>query len=282
MERLTEVHGSLLEGCLWDERSGRLYFLDIEEKRIYCRYGDGRLEEMEMPAYVSCIVKKRKGGLTAAVQDGLYDVDFDRREAQKRMDSGFSPHLRYNDGKCDPMGNLWVGTMFARQEMEGARRGGSLYCIHHHQVAGRYDGYTIPNGLDWDMDRGLFYHTETSSKVIRVYRFSRETGVLGENIRELDLSNQEGSPDGMCLDREGRLWIAMWGGYQVLVFDPESQKVLRRIPVPDENVSCCCFGGSGMDQLYITTAKNEKGQGGELYVCSVNQEGKAAYDYEGE
>ena len=50
MERLTEVHGSLLEGCLWDERSGRLYFLDIEEKRIYCRYGDGRLEEMEMPA----------------------------------------------------------------------------------------------------------------------------------------------------------------------------------------------------------------------------------------
>ena len=282
MERLTEIHGCLLEGCLWDERRGRLYFLDIEGYKIYCRYEDGRLEELQLPTYVSCIVKNGKGGLTAALQDGLYDVDFDRKHLEKRMNSGLPADLRYNDGKCDPMGNLWVGTMSVHPEAEGAKGKGSLYCIRHYQIAGRYDGYTIPNGLDWDMERGLFYHTETSSQVISVYRFSREPGKLGEKIRELDFSHQEGSPDGMCLDRNGRLWIAMWGGYQVIVFDPVTQQVIRRIPVPDENVSCCCFGGRSLNQVYITTAKNEKGQGGEIYVCSVNQEGKAAYNYEGQ
>ena len=282
MECLTEIHGSLLEGCIWDERSDRLYFLDIERHRVYCLYGGGRLEEMELPAYPSCIVKNQKGGLTAALQDGLYDVDFDRKKFEKKMDSGLPCYLRYNDGKCDPMGNLWVGTMFVHQEAEGSRGGGSLYCIRHHQAVGRYDGYTIPNGLDWDMDRGVFYHTETSRQVISVYRFVGEPGKLGEKIKELDFSHQEGSPDGMCLDRNGRLWIAMWGGYQVIVFDPVTQQVIRRIPVPDENVSCCCFGGKSLNHLYITTAKNEKGQGGELYVCSVNQEGKAAYNYEGQ
>lgn len=279
LEQITKIQGSLLEGCIWDERCRHLYFVDIDKFRIYRMTENRELTFLEMPAHVSTIVLKEDGSLIAALQDGIYEVDFEMKKAEKIMDSSFPPYIRYNDGKCDPYGRLWVGSMYMEQDRPDAKNGGSLYCIRAGKVEARYPGYTIPNGLDWY--RGLFYHTETSTKKISVYQ--QKTGdqeMIGCKIGEIDLSGEKGSPDGMCVDRDGNLWIAMWGGYQVIGYDPVEKKVFKRIPVPDANVSCCIFGGEEENRLFVTTAQDGNGAGGEVYtILLTDYRGKAGYRY---
>ena len=279
MEKLTQLQGKLLEGCIWDSHRRYLYFVDIEKFRIYRMTEEHTLSCLQMPTYVSTIVLTEDGRLLAALQDGLYLVDYDAGKTEKRMESAFPSYLRYNDGKCDPGGRLWVGSMYIDQSVPGARHGASLFCIRDGQVVCQNPGYTIPNGLDWH--EGLFYHTETSEKRIRVYRQRAEEGDdIGEQIDEIDLSQEKGSPDGMCVDRDGNLWIAMWGGYQVIGLDPCRKEVFQRILVPDENVSCCAFGGRELNQLFITTARNEKGEGGDVYSETLTcYKGKEGYRY---
>ncbi|WP_432627107.1 SMP-30/gluconolactonase/LRE family protein [Brotaphodocola sp.] len=281
MEKITEIHGRLLEGCIWDERCDALYFVDIEKFRIYRMTKADDLSFLSLPTYVSAIVLREDGKLLAALQDGLYTVDFERGETEKIMESGFSDEVRYNDGKCDRYGDLWLGSMYVDQSRPGAKGGGSLFCIRDGAVAAEYPSYTIPNGLDW-MD-GCFFHTETGEKKISVYEQEPGVrGVIGKKVSEIDLSAEKGSPDGMCIDRDGNLWIAMWGGFEVIGYDPRRKEVFKRLEVPDANVSCCVFGGKEKNRLFVTTAKDENGNGGEVYtVLLTDYCGKAGYRYGG-
>lgn len=280
MEKITNIKGRLLEGCVWDEKKERLYFLDIEKFRIYCWREKEELSFLQLHTFVSAVVLNGDGTLTAALSDGLYRVDFDSGKTVQIMRSGFLENLRYNDGKCDMYGDFWVGSMYADQEKDGATGGGSLFCISNGKVIAEYPGYTIPNGMDWE--NGLFFHTETSEKRISVYR--QEPGVrgqIGEKLGEIDLSKESGAPDGMCIDESGHLWIAMWGGSQVIGYDPAKGEIFERIPVPDQNVSCCVFGGKEGNRLFITTARDGDREGGEVYTLVMKHYGKAGYRYGG-
>lgn len=280
MERITEIHGKLLEGCVWDGKKERLYFIDIDKFRIY-RYEPKikNLSFFQLHTYVGCIVLNKEGDLIAALQDGLYRVSAETGEYHKIMDSNLPDYLRYNDGKCDCLGNLWVGTMAINQEHEKAIHGGSLSCVSKNQIEEIYLGYTIPNGLDWNEKENLFFHTETYEKRIDVYKtdFQKKTIV---KIGKLDFSQEKGCPDGMCLDSEGNLWTALWGGGEVVKVNPKEGNILKRICLPDKNVSCCTFGGEDLRDLYITTARDEQSKGGEVYVCKVEEQGKEPYRYE--
>ena len=278
MEKMTDLHGRLLEGCIWDECSEKLYFVDIECRKIYCFRPDCEsLNQMELPDYVSDLVLKKDGTLIAALPDGLYHVDFDKRTADKVMESCLPDGIRYNDGKCDPKGRLWLGSMAMAQD-ESAPHAGALFCIEKDQIKTIYSGFTIPNGLAWDTKKALFYHVDTATDKVDRYRMT-EDGQITEKRTAIDLKKEKGSPDGMCMDSEGHLWIAMWGGYQVICADPTTGEVLERIPVPDANVSCCCFGGKSKAQLYITTARDDNGDGGELYVEEIQVTGGEVYRY---
>ena len=268
MEKLTDIHGKLLEGCIWDEKEEVLYFVDIEKFRIYRMADSGELDELALYTYVSAIVLRDDGKLLAALQDGLYEIDFESKNIKKIMESGFSEEIRYNDGKCDRYGDLWIGSMYIDQDSPGAKGGGSLFCIQNGTVIAEYPSYTIPNGLDWSGD--LFFHTETSEKKISVYHQKPGVrGVIGDKIDEIDFLDEPGSPDGMCADSDGNLWIAMWGGSQVIGYDLKKKKIFSRIGVPDRNVSCCVLGGREKKRLFITTAQDENGDGGEVYSIEL-------------
>lgn len=156
MEKMTDLHGRLLEGCIWDECSEKLYFVDIECRKIYCFRPDCEsLNQMELPDYVSDLVLKKDGTLIAALPDGLYHVDFDKRTADKVMESCLPDGIRYNDGKCDPKGRLWLGSMAMAQD-ESAPHAGALFCIEKDQIKTIYSGFTIPNGLAWDTKKHCF------------------------------------------------------------------------------------------------------------------------------
>ena len=278
MEKMTNIHGSLLEGCVWDEREEKLYFVDIEGRKIYCLDPEtGFLSGLEMKDYVSCIVLRPDGNLMAALPDGLYRVNFHERTAKKVMESCLPEEIRYNDGKCGPDGILWIGSMAICQN-EDAQHVGALFCIEKEKIRAIYSGFTIPNGLAWNEEGTCFYHIDTPTRKVDRYRmkgkyqlFDKETAV--------DLSREEGSPDGMCIDSRGNLWIAMWGGGCVLCADPLTGQTFQRLQVPDKYVSCCTFGGAQMDQLFITTARSEDGSGGELYVEKMQVKGVKAERY---
>lgn len=278
MEKLTNIYGQLLEGCIWDELSERLYFVDIEFRKIYCFRPDcAILSEIEMKSYVSDLVLKPDGALIAALPDGLYHVDFDSQMTEKIMDSCLPEGMRYNDGKCDPDGRLWLGSMAIVQD-EHAPHAGALFCIEENKIRTIYSGYTIPNGLAWSEKGPYFYHVDTATEKVDRYRIT-EQGELAEKSTAIDLREEAGSPDGMCMDSHGNLWIAMWGGCQVICADPVTGEIKKRLFVPDANVSCCCFGGKNRDQLFITTARDENGNGGEVYVEDVQVTGGKVYRY---
>lgn len=279
MNKITKIRGNLLEGCVWDENIQRLYFVDIECRKIYQINPDTlNLDKMEVPDYVSCIVLEKNGKLIVTLPDGMYRVDFQNKRLKGIMSAVLPDGMRYNDGKCDADGRLWVGSMQIIQNSE-SKNTGRLYCIQKEKIVKTYFDYTIPNGLAWENKNNYFYHIDTPTKRVDKYRIENHLDLVDKNIA-VDLSNQQGSPDGMCIDEEGHLWIAMWGGGKVICADPKTGKILDEIFVPDQYVSCCTFGGKEMDQLYITTARDADGNGGEVYVEKMNVRGVVSNRYE--
>lgn len=278
MKKITDIRGELLEGCIWDQESQTLYFIDIEGKKIYALWESGKeLEKIDVPEPVGCIVLEKEGTLIAALSDGLYRIDFQQKTADKVMGRILENGIRFNDGKCDDRGRLWVGSMAVCQD-ENAYGKGALYCIQEESVIQMYCGYTIPNGMDFERQRGYFYHIDTEEEKVERYVMG-QNGELACRTVVIDLQRERGRPDGMCMDAEGNLWIAMWGGGQVICIDPYKGKVIERIQTPDICPSCCVFGGKDMDELFITTARDDEGKGGEVYMKKMSVKGRRSNHY---
>lgn len=172
-----------------------------------------------------------------------------------RPESG-RPGLRINDGKCDPYGRLLFGSM-DRAEIE---KNGKLYAL---EPAGGLrvllTGLGISNGLAWSPDRGTLYFIDTPTRRVTAYDYDRGSGSIADPRCAVEIPESLGWPDGMCADRQGRLWVALWGGAGIALCDPLRGLVLERIPVPARNVSSCCFGGPDLDELYVTSARKGLG-----------------------
>lgn len=265
----------LAEGPVWDPRKKVLYYVDIEGKSIGRYHPENGLHTLwETEEMVGCVVLDGQGNLIAAEKDRLVRMDPQTGSrtviARFPTESGF----RFNDGKCDCAGRLWVGTMAVDQSAPYAAGGGALYRYDKGEPVKVLEGLTIPNGIAFSADNTVMYHIDTPTRQICSYRFDAESGALSEK-RVAVRVEREGSPDGMTIDREGKLWVALWGGWGVARYDPATGEELAFVPVPDKHVSCCSFGGENMDLLYITTAMDEEGKGGFLYEWKADVKGTA-------
>ena len=184
---------------------------------------------------------------------------------------------RFNDGKCDPQGRFWVGTM-GRQEPTG-----SLYRVEPgFQVTEMLDGVRISNGLCWDEQRGSFDYIDSPTGNIDVFDWEPDSGAI-RNRRVLARlpAGQTGVPDGMTIDTAGRLWVAVFDGAAVHCFDPDTGRSLEKISVPAPKTTACWFGGETLDRLFITTAsirEDPEAQplAGSLFVCRPGATGLPA------
>lgn len=285
----------LAEGCVWNRNEDSLYFVDIEGCQVY-RWNPSQAyaDTIQTSRRVGCLVFHKKGGIVTAESSQLvYRKIPDNQGKQKNPESpetpqvlassSFPDYLRYNDGKCDRHGNLWVGTMAAEQSHPTAKGGGSLYCIREGKIVAEYGGYTIPNGMAWNRDGSIFYHIDTALQRVDAWDVEAETQLVNRRTI-LTIPEEEGSPDGMCMDAEGNLWIAMWGGsrvngYQICADGRTTGRKTEEIRVPDRYVSCCCFGGRDGRALYITTARAEDGSGGQIYRTDMETSGAEVYEY---
>lgn len=241
---------TLGEGPVW--HGGAVWFVDIEGRRLH-RYdvGPKTAESFEVPGRIG-FAAPTSGDCWLIAQDAAlasYTPGGDAPELISQVepvDSG----TRLNDGKSDPAGRLFAGTMHLKVT-PGA---GSLYRFGHDGSPTAVEkSVTISNGLAWDVSRGVMYFIDTATGRVDAMDWCQETGEVSSRRPVATIEN--GAPDGMCIDRDGMLWVALWGGSRVACVDPANGKEVRSVAVDCPNVTSCCFGGEDLDQLWITTAR---------------------------
>lgn len=249
---VNETRALLGEGPMWSPRDNALYWVDILTPSLHTHHAsDGANTEIKLGTMASVVIPKATGGLLVATPGGVMTLDPDsKRLTLLSHPEADRPGNRYNDGKCDRRGRLWVASM----DMATAANRGSLFRIDSDGSWKRMDtGFTVPNGLGWSPDDRKMYFTDTYRKTIYEYDFDSLSGTIA-NRRELIVFNaDDGRPDGLTVDDAGCLWVAMWDAWHIARFAPDGREMQRiRMPVP--RPTSCCFGGASLETLYVTSA----------------------------
>lgn len=261
---------------VWIARTQTLYYVDIQGCALYAYPEQTATVRRVLTPGAACFVAPWGEQLLLGVRDTLYRVHPQAETLTCVMRLDIAPQLRMNDGKCDPQGTLWVGVMAADRALPNTAKAGKLLGIREGRILQTLGPMDIPNGMAWQGK--LFYHTDSSMHRIDVYTRSAH-GFIGERRTAVEIV--DGIPDGFCIDREGMLWVALWGAGCVQRFDPNTGKALaQRIRLPQRNASSCCFGGEDLRTLYITTAEGPGGLGG-LYACRTKVSGLLPDPYGG-
>ena len=247
------------EGAFWHEARQSFFWVDIDGKALY----EHALENKKVNTWKfqhrpSFIALDTQGQFVIAFQGGIARFDMQTENLQwlvtieKEM-----PDQRTNDGAIDSEGRLWIGTMNV-QFKEGA---GSLYCVDKDlSLIKKIEALTIPNGLVWSSNGSKMYHIDSPTRSVQSYLFDNKKGNIIFEKTVISIPMEAGTPDGMCIDEEGMLWIAQWNGFGVYRWNPINGKLLDKIEVPVPQVSSCAFGGENYDQLLITTAQENFSQ----------------------
>ena len=247
-ELILDARATLGEGPAWDSKSGILYWVDILEMRVYA----GTEVLLQMDDFVGCLAPCKNGHLILGKRFSFVDLEpaSGRTTDLASLDSEL-PSNRINDGKCDPMGRFLAGTM----DMNEKDPTGSLYSFDGKQVTHLLDGIRISNGLAWSPDTKTFYYIDTPTRQVRSFDYENQSGQISNTRAAIQIPESMGSPDGMTSDTQGNLWVAMWGGAQITRWNPNTGKLLEQIPVPVLQPSSCVFGGRGLNELYVTSAR---------------------------
>lgn len=165
--------------------------------------------------------------------------------------AGMSPRHRFNDGKCDPSGRFWVGSL----SLDGASGEGALFVTDPRgQLRQALGGISLSNGLGWSPRGDRFYHIDTPTRRLSCFEYDHQEGVIRGQKTLMQINEADGFPDGMTVDAAGNLWVALWSGHCVVRIDGQTGAILEKHPLPVAQVSSCTFGGDDLRTLFITTA----------------------------
>jgi sugar lactone lactonase YvrE len=251
-ELVGDMRADLGEGPVWETRAGRLIWVDIPGRRLLTTDpATGATGHVTLPSAVGVVVPRERGGYVAALEDGFWTLDEAGRAERLAAVEADDPGTRFNDGACDPQGRMWAGTMAWAES--GAV--GSLYRLGVDGTVERMlDGITISNGLGWSPDGATMYYVDTPTRRIDAFDFDGRDGRIANRRPFVVVPEGEGLPDGLCVDEEGAVWLALWGGWCLRRYLPDGT-LDAVVPLPVAQVSSCAFGGEGLDELYITTAR---------------------------
>ena len=246
---VADVHAVLGEGPVWVRRESALFWVDIKGLKIFRLDVRGKLTEWPTPMRVGSLAPRKSGGFIGGTEDGIAAIDSEAG----RFDILFNPEEdrpgnRFNDGKLDRQGRFWAGTMDDGEREDS----GTLYRIDDdlswHAMDG---GYRVTNGPAFSPDGKIMYHNDSARQL--TYVFDLADGQPGERRIFLQFKEGEGYPDGMTVDSEGCLWIALWDGWCVRRYSPGGEW-LETLKMPVARPTSCAFGGLDLNQLYITSA----------------------------
>lgn len=288
VDLVLDVRAALGEGPVWHSRQQRLYWVDITAGHVHVHDPQGEPDLVyRVNQMVGAAVPRRAGGLVLAAQHGLATFDLERQELTLlAAPEQHLPDNRFNDGKCDPRGRFWAGTMSMIRQAGAA----SLYCLDTDgTVRHVFGGVTTSNGLDWSPDQRTMYYIDTPTLQVAAFDYDADSGTISNRRAIVTFPSGVGRPDGMTVDAEGRLWIAHWDGGRISRWNPNDGRLLQEIPLPVARVTSCAFGGANLDRLYITTARHglteqqlgEQPHAGSLFAVIPGVAGLPAHEYLG-
>lgn len=292
VDLVLDVKAGAAETPVWDEQNKLLYWTDLLKKKLHIYDpASGSDRSFDMGGKIGTVVMRQSGGFLVALENGFYYVDPSTGNLNQIKDP--EPEMtnnRFNDGKCDSKGRFWVSSV--SQDFENGTATmepyGKLYSLGaNNELRVALQSVIQVNGMGWSADNKKFYLVDTVGFAILSFDFDEEEGMIGNQQVAVQVPEGFGYPDGMCLDDEGTIWLAHWGGYQVSRWNPSNGNLIEKIPVPASQVTCCSFGGENLDELYITTARHclsedelaKYPHAGGLFKCKPGITGPTAFRF---
>ncbi|MDB5267406.1 MAG: hypothetical protein JWP58_446 [Hymenobacter sp.] len=252
-ESILHAQAALGEGALWNPETAELYWVDIEGRALHVfDPATGHDRRYPVGKRIGTVVPMRNGNALVALQTGIHEIDLRTGLLTRLADPVTDQYLRFNDGKCDPAGRLWVGTF----DLMLRPHAGTLYRFDPdgstHVMLRRV---TNSNGIAWSLDQRTLYYIDTPTLAVQAFDYDNATGNIAHPRVVVRIPEGSGGPDGMTIDAEGQLWVALWGAGRVHRYDPATGALRQVITVPAPFTSSCAFGGPGLETLFITTAR---------------------------
>ncbi len=248
------------ESPFWHPEESSLYWIDIAASEVHRYHPATRSHRaFPVPSEPGCIARCAEGGVIVAMRTGLAILDTARNEITPVADAPYAPSkMRFNDGRCDAAGRLWIGTAYdARDQALG-----SLFCVERGTIRSVDNPVTVSNGVAFSIDNRTLYHADTSAHRICAYDYDvssgkTENGRIFKQFSADKTHNYGGRPDGAAVDSENAYWCAMYEGGRLLRLS-SSGDLLQEFPLPVRCPTMVAFGGEDMKTLFITTVRNKR------------------------
>jgi sugar lactone lactonase YvrE len=268
------------ESPVWHQERNSCFWVDVEAGTLYeYSWNKKSVVKYQIEHRVSVIIPSGMETLVLGLQGGIAEFDL----LTKRLTWLSSPAVnwddfRCNDGGADPSGRVWMSTM----ELSHKQDAGAIYCLNNTgMIAEKISDISIPNGIVWSADHKRMYYTDSEKAEIYSVLYNDGTAEVALEKIAVHIPGELGLPDGMAMDEEGMLWVALWGGYGVGRFDLQTGKMTDFINIPAPHVTSCCFAGKDLNDLIITTARSgmskealeEYPESGNIFIAKMNVKG---------
>lgn len=258
------------EGPHWDAETKSLYFVDVFDKSI-CRYipATHKITKAKIGSSVSLIIPIRgqKNKFLLGKEEELviisWDGESDKISVVKNIDIKSDPGTIFNDGKCDSTGRLWIGTT-ARFDENGTieKEKGSIYKMENGRITVVTDKISVSNGLDFNTALKKMYYIDSLKGTVDQFDIDEPQGTISNRQSIFTLSKHDipGIPDGMTIDTDGNLWVAICNGGRIIKIDPRKpETLLYTVSLPAKQTTSVAFGGESLNEIYVTTGRSDFG-----------------------
>ncbi len=248
--------GLLSEGPRWHEERQQLLWVDITGRQMHrgTLAANGALERVEtlsLDRHIGAVAPAAASGYVLAAGPGFLFVDDSGTIHELAQPEAGRSDVRMNDGACDPQGRFWAGTM-AYDESPGA---GSLYRLElDGSCTTVLTGLTISNGIGWSPEATTMYLNDSGTGCLDAFRYDDFSGAISERRTLVQIDTPGVVPDGLTVDEQGGIWVALWGGAAVNRYGPDGT-LLATVPIPAERPTSCAFGGPELATLFVTSAR---------------------------
>ena len=246
---ISDVVSDLGEGPIWSPESNCVTWTDITQNRFHTADLDtGTTQSFSAPSMVGAIAHTRNGDFIAATQEGFAHVSIDGKFSP--LHTFLASDMRMNDGKVDPVGRFWAGSLALSFE----KNRGSLYVL---EKDGSYssvlDNVTLSNGMGWSPDSNFFYYIDSIPGILKRFDYDSVHGRISNQVDLITFDTSKGIPDGMSVTADGKITVALWDGGRVEVYEPSGKKI-SEIELGVSRPTSCTFGGADGNVLIVTTA----------------------------